>query len=235
MSDDLERDEDLDEIRAAYDRYERDGHAALWDKDNAGYRRLASERDAALDSLIRSSVNGRDDVRLLDVGCGTGQLAVRLHATQPEISVVGIDLLAQRIEVATTNAPWANFRVGSADDLPWEDGFFDIVTAITLFSSLPSTSLEASSALEIGRVLRPGGWLVWYDLRYPNPWNPSVHALPRKRLAELYPGWEMELRPLSVPPPFARRMGRLTPFAYPALHAVRPLRSHLVGRLERPV
>lgn len=234
MADDRERNEDLGEIRATYVRYERDGRARLWDRGNAGYHRLGTERDAALDALIPSSANARDDARLLDVGCGTGQLAVRLHATQPAIDVVGIDLLPQRIEVATIDAPWATFRVGSADHLPNDDGSFDIAAAVTLFSSLPSQPLEMAVAREIDRVVRPGGWLIWYDIRYRNPWNPGVHGISRRRLHELFPGWPAELRSFSLLPPIARRLGRSTPITYPALEALPPLRSHLIGRLRKP-
>jgi len=56
----------------------------------------------------------------------------------------------------------------------------------------------------------------------------------RKHLAELFPGWAAELRSITVAPPVARRLGRLTPVAYPLLHAIPPVRSHLIGRLRCP-
>ena len=46
-----------------------------------------------------------------------------------------------------------------------------------------------TEAGEIIRVMRPGGWLVWFDLRYDNPWNAGVHGLSKGRLAQLFPGW----------------------------------------------
>jgi ubiquinone/menaquinone biosynthesis C-methylase UbiE len=152
----------------------------------------------------------------------------------PNIVVSGVDLLPERVEAARQNAPWATFTVGSADRLPDPDGSYDIATAITLFSSVPSPDLEAAIAAEIGRVLRPGGWLVWYDIRYRNPWNPDVHGISRERLTALFPGWVAELRSLGVAPPLARRLGRLTPLLYPTLHMIGPSRSHLVGRMRRP-
>jgi hypothetical protein len=42
------------------------------------------------------------------------------------------------------------------------------------------------------------------------------------------------MRSITVVPPIARRLGPLTPVAYPILHAVPPLRSHFVGRLRCP-
>ncbi len=61
--------------------------------------------------------------------------------------------------------------------VPLDDASVDVVVARVLFSSLPSARLEAAVAAEIGRLLRPGGWLVWLDIRYSNPANPSVHGV----------------------------------------------------------
>ncbi|MCA1570295.1 MAG: hypothetical protein LC798_08260 [Chloroflexi bacterium] len=57
-----------------------------------------------------------------------------------------------------------------------------------LFSSLPSRDLEVAAANEVARVLAPGGWLIWYDLRYDNPTNPAVHGIGRSGLRRLFPG-----------------------------------------------
>jgi hypothetical protein len=108
------------------------------------------------------------------------------------------------------------------------------VAAITLFSSLPTTDLEMSVAREVARVVRPGGAVIWYDLRYQSPWNRAVHALDEERISRLFPGWKRGLRPFSLLPPLARRLGRATPVLYPILHAVPALRSHLIGVLQRP-
>lgn len=234
MTDEDRRDDDLDTIRATYARYEREGRSTLWDRQNQGYRRLAADRDGALLSLIERSAAGRDRPRLLDIGCGTGSLAGLLHVGQPGVEYTGIDLLPERIETARQNAPWAMFTLGSADRLPYADDAYDIVTAVTLFSSVTSESMEAAIAREIARVLRPGGWLIWYDIRYRNLWNPAVHQISRERLAMLFPGWAAELRSFGVAPPLARRMGRLTPILYPTLNALPRTRSHLIGRMRRP-
>jgi hypothetical protein len=109
-----------------------------------------------------------------------------------------------------------------------------VVVASTLFSSLPSPGFEIAVAAEIDRVLKPGGWLIWYDLRYPNPWNRAVHGVSRTALSRLFPYWSHELHTVTLLPPVARRLGRLTPLLYPALHAIPPLRSHIIGRLQRP-
>jgi len=106
--------------------------------------------------------------------------------------------------------------------------------ASTLFSSLPSRGLEEAVAGEIARALRPDGWLAWYDLRYRNPANRSVHGLGRSDVQSLFPGWTLELQSMTLLPPLARRLGPLTGALYGPLHALPFLRSHLIGRLQPP-
>jgi ubiquinone/menaquinone biosynthesis C-methylase UbiE len=228
---------DEQRIRETYRDYDETGRAHLWDRSNRGYARLSDDRDAALLRLLARSLpvaTGRTGPDLLDAGCGDGQLLRTVLERWPDVRGAGIDLLADRIEVARRTLPDAQLVVASADALPFDDDAFDVVAAITLFSSIPSETMETAAAREIGRVLRPGGWLVWYDLRHDNPSNRAVHGVGRRRLGRLFPGWHAEVRSLTVAPPLARRLGRLTPVAYPLLHAVPPLRSHLVGRLRCP-
>jgi ubiquinone/menaquinone biosynthesis C-methylase UbiE len=222
---------DEDRIRTTYDGYEAAGRSHLWDRTNPGYARLAHERDDHVVSLIRRSSS--ESASVLDVGCGTGH-AVALVRQAEGGRYTGIDLLPGRIAAAQAAEPDTRFLVGSADAMPFDDGLFDIALALTLFSSLPSKELEHRVAHEIGRVLRPHGWLIWYDLRFGNPSNHAVHGLSKARIRELFPHWRAELETLTLLPPLARRLGVTTPIAYPMLHAIPPLRSHLVGRLQAP-
>lgn len=225
---------DEQRIRDTYRAYDESGRAHLWDRANPGYARLSDDRDRAIREHLARSLPGTASPRLLDVGCGDGGLIAGALASWPDLEAVGIDLLPDRIDQALARGLPARFETASADALPFPDRSFDVVSAITLFSSIPSPTMEEAAARDIGRVLRPGGWLVWYDLRRDNPWNPAVHGVPAARLAALFPGWERELRSLTLAPPIARRLGPLTPVAYPLLHALPPLRSHLVGRLRCP-
>jgi hypothetical protein len=94
--------------------------------------------------------------------------------------------------------------------------------------------MEEGAAREISRVIRPGGWLIWHDLRYDNPSNKGVHGLSERGIERLFPDWARELDTFTLIPPIARRLGRTTPTLYPVLHAIPPLRSHLIGRLRCP-
>jgi ubiquinone/menaquinone biosynthesis C-methylase UbiE len=223
---------DHDRIRLVYRNYERDGRAGLWDMANPGYARMVHERDRAIRALLEASIEG-DAARILDVGCGDGRLAKTVRLISTTAQYHGIDLLPERIVSARRNVPEGAFEVASVDRLPYADAMFDVVVAMTLFSSLP-TALEIAGAHEIARVTRPDGWLIWFDLRYHNPSNPAVHGVTQRRLSDLFPGWDRELRSFTLIPPVARRLGPLTPPLYPLLHAIAPLRSHLIGRLRCP-
>lgn len=106
--------------------------------------------------------------------------------------------------------------------------------AITVFSSILDASMARNVAAEIERVMKPGGGLLWYDVRYDSVSNPNVKAVTRRRIAELFPDLHGRLRTATLLPPLARRLGQATSAAYPALAMMPPLRSHLVGFLRKP-
>jgi SAM-dependent methyltransferase len=231
-SHDGDRAQQLAAIRATYARYADSGRDRIWSNENRGFRRLLQERDARLLELVRASLPAGGAV--LDAGCGRGELASLIHEHRPDVAWTGIDLLDESIAAAREAAPWARWVVGSADDIPVPDGSIDVAVAVTLFSSLPSAALERAVAAELARVLKPGGWLIWYDLRHNSPGNNAVHGLDRHQVSRLFPGWQSELETATLVPPIARRLGSFVPVVYPLLSAIPLLRSHLLGRLRRP-
>jgi SAM-dependent methyltransferase len=95
-------------------------------------------------------------VRVLDVGCGTGNLAMCV-AQDPEIvSVRGLDLSATYVEYANRqNAdPRVDFHVGDARALPFPDASFDHAVSMLALQFVPQADL---AVCEMRRVTRPGG------------------------------------------------------------------------------
>jgi len=224
---------DHERIRDTYRSYEAGGRDRIWDSRNPGFARLSHDRDLRIHDLLARSLP-IDAGTMLDVGCGNGTLVGEVGRRWPSIAATGLDLQPERIDEARARATDATFVVGSADALPFDDAAFDVVTAITLMSSLPTDRMEIDAAREIARVTRPGGWLIWFDLRYDNPNNRAVHGITTQRLAMLFAGWQQELRTSTLIPPIARRLGPTTPVLYPLLEAIPILRSHLIGRLRCP-
>lgn len=104
-------------------------------------------------------------MRIVDVACGTGVLAIEAaDATQPGGSVVGVDLNPGMLAVARGKAPDIDWREAPAEALPFDSGEFDAVLSqfgLMFFHD------RAAAIREMWRVLRPGGRLaiaVWDSL-----------------------------------------------------------------------
>jgi len=106
---------------------------------------------------------GRLDVapgsHLLDVGCGSGQLA--LIAAREGVRVTGVDiaenLIARASERSQAEGLNARFEVADAEALPFQDASFDVVTSLIGAMFAPRPDLVASELL---RVCVPGGTIA---------------------------------------------------------------------------
>jgi SAM-dependent methyltransferase len=123
--------------------------------------------------------------RVLEVGCGPGHLSNRL-ARRNGLEVTGLDLDPAMVERARANADRPgngdqrrpSFLVGDAASLAFPDGSFDLVIS-TL--SMHHWADPAAGLAEIGRVLRPGGRALIWDLRpgvRPHLFGPRHAHLP---------------------------------------------------------
>ena len=103
---------------------------------------------------------------LLDIGCGTGTLAIEAKArVGPPGVVAGIDPSPEMINRARRKARRradVDFREGAAECLPFVDGQFDVVTSTLMLHHLPRTVRETAVA-EANRVLKPGGRMLAVD------------------------------------------------------------------------
>ena len=92
----------------------------------------------------------------LDVACGTGQSTLALKEVASQ--VVGTDTSREMLDRAPRE-PGVQYVEASAEDLPFADGSFRLVTV-----ALALHWFERSRFLtEASRVLNPGGWLIIYD------------------------------------------------------------------------
>jgi SAM-dependent methyltransferase len=171
---------------------------------------------------------------VLDVGCGTGFIALRF--AELGHTVTGIDLSPLMLDRAQGKAERAgfelDFRVGDASALDCEDEAFDIVVARHVVWNLPNPEQGVAEWL---RVLRPGGRLIVIEGKWAD--NQAAATKPRrgKRLRDRLKDAIVEvsvrtgIRPkrLRRTHRFYRRMERELPFSGG------PSADRLVALLER--
>lgn len=143
---------------------------ADWDDFSEDYDRVFLENPQYVDTIERmiSVAAERDGVRVLDLGCGTGNVTAsllrRLEGTP--ISVVAVDPSAgMRKKCGGRFASLGAVEVREGDSLaiPAEDGGFDFVLSHLALHHVPPES-RRDCAREIARVLAPGGTLVYADM-----------------------------------------------------------------------
>lgn len=186
---------------------------------------------AAVRALAKAGRFPRRGDPCLEIGCAKlGWLAELLSWRLREQDLHAVELDPARAAVAKESFPAADVRVGDAAVLPWESGRFALVVASTLFSSILDAAMRRAVASEIERVLRPGGALLWYDLRFDNPSNRNVRGFSRAQVRELFPGLrEAASGTTTLVPPLIRLLAPRAWIAAELLESIPMLRTHNVG------
>ena len=112
-----------------------------------------------IDSAAQEFVARRDvraGMRVLDVACGTGNLAV--YAAKAGAAVTGVDIATNLIRAARSRAAREGLQIqydeGDAEEMPYPDASFDLT--ITMFGAMFAPRQDVTAA-ELVRVTRPGG------------------------------------------------------------------------------
>lgn len=133
---------------------------------NGSYDRLASDYLSMAARVVETADVGPED-RVLDVGCGTGSVAIA--AARQGATVTGVDLTPALLDRATENADLAGvtsieWREGDATVLPVDDGIYH--ATLSNLGHMYADPPEAAAA-ELLRVTRPGGRIVFTS------WTPT--------------------------------------------------------------
>ena len=127
--------------------------SAMW--GSAPFSKIA-DGISAMHATLVERLDPKPGERMLDVGCGTG--AVALLAARRGVEVVGSDLSPVLIETAKAQAAadgvGVRFEVGDGENLPYPDASFDVVASSVGVIFAPNHRAIAS---ELARVCRPGG------------------------------------------------------------------------------
>jgi SAM-dependent methyltransferase len=222
-------DAELQRIRSAY--RERDAsQESPYRWDNPGYVTYMQLVERALLNAFMDVGVRLTGARVLDIGCGTGYFLHRLQEYGAG-ECHGIDLMESRVEEGRRRYPTLELHVGSATELPFKAGEFDLITQFTCLSSIVDAEVRLTVAREMRRVSK--GWLMSFDMvasrarsRRAPASTPTI-GIDEAELRRLF-GKPMLLRREALAFGVAQQTGRHAILAM-ALGALRPLRSHLLG------
>lgn len=119
--------------------------------------------------VVKSSCIKNLDIKphdnVLDLCCGTGDLASIIKKTQPKACVTGIDFSEKMLEIAKDKHPNIRFFQSDATNLPFEDNTFDIVT---MGFGLRNIQNAEKAVEEVYRILKPKGKFLHLDFGEKN-------------------------------------------------------------------
>jgi ubiquinone/menaquinone biosynthesis C-methylase UbiE len=119
----------------------------------------------AYDALV-AQAELADGLRVLEIGCGTGNVTTRVKRAAPGANVVGSDpdpLALARAQRKARGMTGIRFERAYAQELPFADGEFDRVLSSMMLHHLDD-DVKAGAVAEVHRVLRPGGRLHIVDI-----------------------------------------------------------------------
>jgi len=124
-----------------------------WGRRPRDWAQLAEPSNEPLFATVLNRLHVSEGTRLLDIGCGSGY-AARM-AAELGAAVTGIDITPELIEIARERLPnGGDFRVGSMDSLPFDDGSFDAAVGFNAFQFADD---PAQAVSEAARVVTPQG------------------------------------------------------------------------------
>lgn len=117
------------------------------------------EKDVVFEML--GIISGKN---VLDAGCGTGRSAEFL--ARFGANVAGFDLSEKMIEICRKKFPSKDFKVGSIENIPFDDDYFDLAISTFVIVHLKDLSKAFD---ELYRVLKPGGELIVTNINQRKP------------------------------------------------------------------
>lgn len=217
-----------DRINVVYEHYLKNkSFKRKWSADNYGNKVINIElRRSIIQNFIKNRIITKNK-NILDIGCASGnKINFLIQLGFNKNLIFGIDIRDQSINEAKKNFSSSHFFNMDARQLLFEDNKFDFVNIFTLLSSIKSKKNRQKVCNEIFRVLKPNGNIIYYDLRYRNPFNKNVYPIYKKDIKSLFYDRKISMKTITLLPPLARSLGRATNYIYPLLSKIKFLKTH---------
>lgn len=189
------------------------------------------QRDV-IDLLRRSGIDSLSDKRILEIGCGRGDVLHELlfHRIVSQ-QLHGVELLPDRLIMAGERFPGINLVAADGRHLPYPSGRFDLVMQSTVFSSILDETIKANIAVEMLRVLKPSGLVLWYDF-WLNPTNPQTRGIRKAEIYSLFPNCLLTFRRITLAPPLTRKLVPMSWIAATILEKFIFLNTHYLVAIQ---
>jgi SAM-dependent methyltransferase len=192
------------------------------------YRHLFEEE---LTALFRREGVDLSNKKIVEAGCGYGEktrFLIELGA-RPD-GIYAFDTDAEVTEKAASTIEGPTFTLTDGTALPYSNDTFDVAILFLYVSVLEPGTTRRLAANEITRVLKPNGFIMWYDTVEKG--GGYLWGLEPKEIAGLFPGYEPELRM------FGLRYDWTVRTVYKSFEAARLLarsgiaKSHVIGIIK---
>lgn len=219
---------DLDRLRHEYaEREQRFVGDDRYSTSNVAYRFMKAQlQKHIMELLTRTHHADLASHRLLEIGCGNGNVLMDFHAFDVAYeNLFGIDLLPLRLNQAHASYPLLSLTCSDGQYLPFPAHSFDVVMQFTAFSSILDDTIKRNVAVEMLRVVGKDGFLFWYDF-WLNPVNPQTRGIRPAEIRRLFPNCRYHFQRITLAPPLARRLVPLSWSLASFLESLRIFNSH---------
>ncbi len=224
----------MDEVQKIIERYNKRKNSlpsGRYDFLNPWVYMNELEKECAIIRIFNKvGMNDLKSKNLLEIGCGNGaNLLWFIRIGFSPHLLVGNELLPERAQIANNNTPKGlNIITGNALDIHYPENSFDIIYQSMVFSSILDDEFTQRLAQKIWSLIKVGGGILWYDFIYDNPLNKDVHGISFNKLKKLFPEAKIVKQKISLAPPLARRLTKISDNLYTLFNSLIFLRTHIL-------
>tara|TARA_B100002051_G_C16716311_1_gene629676 strand:- start:795 stop:1493 length:699 start_codon:yes stop_codon:yes gene_type:complete len=224
-----------DKIKRAYNIYKKDRfHKTKWSPNNLGNLIIKEERLIELRRLFVHNDILLKNKCILDVGCAGGNtISLMIELGASEKNIYGIDIREERLDYAKNKFPLADISLMDAGNIEYQDASFDVINVFTLFTSILDNDYRLKISEELYRVLKPEGYIIYYDFRFNNPFNKNVKGIKIHEIERLFPHMDKQISLITLLPPLARKLKKSTIRLYPIISTLNILKTHYLGLFKK--